>query len=113
MARASIRGSRVDQHTWIQDGAGVHCTLRATQLQGEEVWAFAVIAWTVDTTDRVVVRHRAASGTDRRHNGALDLVPLSDPTRPAARCDDREVRRGAVGVHVGQPTGDNRWPRPN
>src|SRR5206468_4013353 len=69
----------------------------------KQLRSLAVIPGTMVSSDRVVVRDRAAAGDDRLGGRRLDLVPLLD-LRPAPNWrKDREVRGGTIRVDVREP----------
>ena len=73
---------------------------------GEERRALAVVPGTVIAADRVVVRDRAAGGNERIRCSGLDVSPLLDERAVAAQCMEAEIRRGTVGIDVGEAAGD-------
>ena len=59
--------------------------------------------------DRVMVRDRSTRGDQRVARGLLDGAPLLDQNAMTPERMEREVRRRAVGIDVGEAAGDLAW----
>jgi hypothetical protein len=96
----------LEQHSRVHDPGRVEFRLGAAKRAGEQVRHFAQIPAAVVTPDSMVVGYRAAERRNRLRGRELDLIPLLKFPARAARREDRVVRRGAVGVHIGEPARD-------
>src|SRR6185312_3837460 len=103
-------GSGVEQDPWVEDAGRIELRLGRAESGGEGRRALAVVPGAMVATDRVVVGDRAAAAGQRLGDGGLDLVPLLDLPTADRRGEDGEVRGDAVGVGMGETTGDERRP---
>src|SRR3954452_14297375 len=99
----SGRSGAGDQHARVEQALRVDRLLRRPQRPRERLRTLAVVPRPVVASDRVVMGDRPAGREDRLARRRLHLVPLRDLRAAASGCEDREVRRGAVGVDVRDP----------
>src|SRR5215203_7359310 len=106
-ATGSSRSSGgVDQHAGVQHPGRIELGLGGAEGGGEWGRALAVVPGAVVAADGVVVGDRAASVDQRLGDGGLDLVPLLDLAAADRRGENGEVRRGAVGIDMGEAAAD-------
>src|SRR5437764_7769911 len=100
----------VDENTGVEDALGIERLLVGAQRHAERVRALTVVARSVIPTDGVVVCDRRTMAAEHLARSRLDVVPHGEFRTTAPRCDDGEVRRGAVRVDVREPAVDHTSP---
>ena len=102
-ARGSVAPLRVEQDAGVHDAGGIERPLRGAQRLDEERGHLRLVPGAMQASDGMVVRDRGAARLESVARGALDGPPTGAISWPgAARGDEGEVRRGAVGIDVGE-----------
>ena len=98
----------IDQHAGVHHAGRVDGGLCGAQRVGEEVRTLAVVLGSVHATHCVVVGDRAAHVEHCLGGGVLHVLPHRDLGALAADARPRVVRRGPVGIGVGEPARQHR-----
>src|SRR5271169_3018518 len=100
------KASRLDQHARIHNALRIERTLGGAKSCREQVRSLPIVPSTMVASDRVMMRDRAPGRDQCIARGILDRLPLFEQRAVPTKRVEGEIRRGSVGIDMGETTGD-------